>query len=543
MKWVICFLFGVFALMPTLAIGQKAAGLDEFQKHFDQAAHYSSISMYGESIEELNLAIGIAEEFQLEEQRIEGKIALAELMRKTTDWDKGLNILYNLQESERYPLLHVRKLGRMAAIHHEEKTDDKPKQLDTVRIYLEQAIELAEEHNFKLEEAALKNELGYLISRNKDIDLGQKYLLEAATIFMQYGDTQNYVVTSNHVLENHLTMRELKKADELSKHLLEVIEGKDWYTTAIDLYDLIGVKELLQGDSVGYLKAKVNSSINFTGYVQAINTGQMASFRVKHQTQEYQEQAEQSEKVARQREEELAEQTARTRELIIYLSVLGAFILGVVALLFRERRLKQAVDQANSKLQVANEKYHMLIVESNHRIKNNLQMIISMLEYASRELDDTNTQALKRMSSKIHTISALHKHLYLDVHNERVDLDTYFSEIVKLYEEIAPVDYSIDKHIDPVGIKSERIVYFGLIFNEMLSNTIEHGNSPEKRIQVRVSQLDGSFRFDYMDGSELNGEAPEGMGSLLIRQLIQRVGGENLETNPSTGHYQFTFHA
>ena len=65
---------------------------------------------------------------------------------------------------------------------------------------------------------------------------------------------------------------------------------------------------------------------------------------------------------------------------------------------------KQKVD-----IEVANENYEMLLVESNHRIKNNLQMILSMLEYKAIK-SGKRTEELEKITGNIKAISSLHKH-------------------------------------------------------------------------------------------------------------------------------------
>ena len=238
----------------------------------------------------------------------------------------------------------------------------------------------------------------------------------------------------------------------------------------------------------------------------------------------------------------------RSAELIIYVSILGVLVFGILVLLFRQRTLNKQVRSVNLKLNAlngdlhqANEKYHMLIVESNHRIKNNLQMIISMLQYTSKDLGPDNQLAIDALTSKIHTISALHKHLYADVHNERVNLGTYFKEIVSLYVEISSANFSFNDQIDQVEIRSERIIYFGLIFNELLSNSIEHNQAEAPQISLRIYKQDDNYLFAYEDGEKRPENEKAGMGTQLIAQLIRRIGGQNYEFSSHNGRYQFEF--
>ena len=75
--------------------------------------------------------------------------------------------------------------------------------------------------------------------------------------------------------------------------------------------------------------------------------------------------------------------------ILLLLLLLGAIIL------FRERRLKLKLNRNVKELNVLNKKYEMLIVESNHRIKNNLQMIISMLEFTKKGIEHSRTDIIQ----------------------------------------------------------------------------------------------------------------------------------------------------
>ncbi|MBL4709173.1 MAG: sensor histidine kinase, partial [Flavobacteriales bacterium] len=233
-------------------------------------------------------------------------------------------------------------------------------------------------------------------------------------------------------------------------------------------------------------------------------------------------------------EVELEKEAKQKKELFLYFSILLVFCIGIVFLLFRERKLKKEVAKANKR-------YHTLLVESNHRIKNNLQMITSMLEYSGKDIKDKDSLAFKRITGKIHTISALHKHLYLNVHNEKVNIQDYFEEIIMLYQEMTISTKSIKQRFDEAFIESERIIYFGLIFNEMLSNTYEH-NSLDTSVSISIVKLKDRYLFSYSDGSKFEPKGANGIGIQLIGQLIDRIEGVNYELDSSTGTYQFEFY-
>lgn len=506
--------------------------------HYDQAMRYITSSLFAEGITELSLALGVAEKHDLREEYFQTSIDLAETLRKTQDFDRGAKMLYALGAIDKYPLQEVRRLGRLAAIYHERGFFDKSHQYDSVMMFLEPAMALAEVHDFELELASLKNEWGYLIRGEFGSEKGISIQLEAARLFLKNGDRQNYVGAMTKVLEHYVYEEvNIQKADSIFPILLKEVEATNWYTAKSQLYQVVANHALNhKNDSLTYSWWIAQSLQNHLNNSNAVHSNQLDNLRVIHETEEFRREAEDSAQALKQQEE-------RIKSLALYLSILAAMILSMVFLFYRERKTKRAKDVINKQLKVANEKYQMLMVESNHRIKNNLQMIISMLEYTGKDVHPSNTLALKRMSGKIHTISELHKHLYSDVHNEKVNLSTYFKDIIALYLQLSPDNLEVFEHFDPIDIPSERLVYFGLIFNEMLSNTVEHNKHDVKQVHISTVRQDNRFRFEYRDDSEHSTNRQAGTGSLLIRQLINRIEGQDFQFNPEIGQYQFYFNA
>ncbi|GAB5522277.1 MAG: hypothetical protein Roseis2KO_01490 [Roseivirga sp.] len=509
-----------------------------YRLQYEQAMRYVKASLFAEGITELQLAIELAQKNNLDQEYYQASIDLAETLRKTQDFDRGAKILQALGAIDNYPLQEVRRLGRLAAIYHERGFADMSHQYDSVMMFLEPAMTLAETHNFELELASLKNEWGYLIRGKFGRERGIPIQLEAAALFLKNGDKQNYVGAMTKVLEHYVYENvNIQKADSIFPILLREVEATNWYTAKSQLYQVVANHALNhKKDSLTYATWIAKSLQNNLNNSNAVHSNQLDNLRVVHETEEFRREAADS-------AEALKQQEKRNQSLALYLSILAAMIVSMVFLFYRERKTKRAKDVINKQLKVANEKYQMLMVESNHRIKNNLQMIISMLEYTGKDVNPSNTLALKRMSGKIHTISALHKHLYSDVHNEKVNLSTYFKDIIALYLQLSPDNLEVFEHFDPIDIPSERLVYFGLIFNEMLSNTVEHNKHEVKQVHISTVREDGRFRFEYRDDSEHGANRLAGTGSMLIRQLINRIDGQSFQFNPEIGQYQFYFDA
>lgn len=505
--------------------GQNQLDLNSYKGHFQLAEQFNGASLFAKSTEEINLALTIARKNKWQKKIVEASIFLAEIKRKTGDFNEGIAILRKLNYSINYPSLHVEKLGRMAALFHESKIPDLQK-FDSVELYLKKALILADKYNLKSEKASLYNEVAYRIG-HKQLDSCLYLLTEASRLFMEQKDTQNYIVARTNMLRTYETIGDSANVMSTFNELNALVADRGWNTLERELYVTISRFYAKKGDSVNgnfwMLKCKESDILN----LENTSSIRLNSFRVLYETEKYQAEID-------KKKRELAKAAKRRNELIIYFSIFVLLGLGVSLLLIRERTLKH-------KLRKANDSYQMLLVESNHRIKNNLQMILSMLNFSSKNVKKEDAVAFERMSSKIMTISALHKELYLDIHNERVDIDSYFSAILELNQKIASSNLQIKKRIAPVSIKSERIVYFGLIFNEMLSNTFEHNTATTGTITISIQKVDDLFQFTYQDNASFNQENQYGTGIKLIKQLVGRVGGTDFRLHSETGKYTFNF--
>jgi two-component sensor histidine kinase len=510
---------------------QSSAIKKQLDEHFEQAMRYKEISLYGESIGELDQVIKVAKKHGYKEKYIEASIAKAELFRKTENFDRGIELLYQLKDTKKYPKLHVQRLGRLAALYAEKPDFPKELKADSINAFVQEGIEISTRLGLKAEEAGLRNELGFSQSRAKKFDLALANLLRARRLYNEIGDEENEMGVSINIFDLYVGMDDFKTADSIHPILTKKIENTNWHTMKSKLYGIISIRYQVTGDLIPELKWAEESHKSTVAQARLMNSNQMASFRVIHDTEQFKEEA-------FQKSLDLERQKGKTQQLLLLSSILILIIAIVILIFFREKRLK--LNNSVQDLNLMNDKYEMLIVESNHRIKNNLQMIISMLEFTRKGMEKSNTDIVQSMSGKIQTISALHKHLYVDVHNEYVDLDTYFTEIIEHYKNIG-LKHSIDQSVSNVKVRSERIVYFGLILNEMLSNTLQHDVSNGLNIQLKIEKRDDSYLFNYSDGSLHQESTRKGMGTTLIKKLVGRIKGEHYQLIQNEGTYQFEF--
>jgi two-component sensor histidine kinase len=522
----LCFLPLLLSINTSIIYGQISDDT-KFDFHYSNSIELNKLSNYSESIKELEKAIAIAHKNNWEKKYLDTSITLGEMMRRTADQKKGLEILYKLTRTKKYIKLHVRKLGRIAALYAEsqKKITDFPS--DSIKKYLGIALKLAKENRFYAEEASLCNELGFFKMQNENLEEAKPLLLRSANLFKEVKDDNNYVVVMCHLLAIAVREEKIREADLMIKELLDIVKNNNWYGVQQTLYKNIASRYLKMNDSISYYKWMLKEKDAGHKVLEQRNNQKMSDYRVAYDTEKFKVQATESEKKSK-------EQRRNNNILLVFTSISLVLMIVIAKLFVKKKKMAKS-------LEISNEKFQMLMVESNHRIKNNLQMILSMVDYSTDKATKSETHALNKISGKIQTISVLHKHLYIDVHNEHVSIGIYFEEIIRLYSIMNPNSLHIIKNIYPVKINSERIVYFGLILNELLANTIEHNLSEIKIVSISIKLMPNHFIFEYNDNSPHEESLVEGKGSILLNQLIKRVKGVNYHLDKKAGNHKFEF--
>jgi PAS domain S-box-containing protein len=133
---------------------------------------------------------------------------------------------------------------------------------------------------------------------------------------------------------------------------------------------------------------------------------------------------------------------------------------------------------------------NILLKELYHRVKNNLQLIISLFNLQVRSLPDSQgRQALREAAARVRTMALVHERLYQSPTLSSIALDGYLTE---LCEQIAGAASAAQRGVglqvdaEPVEIGLDLAVPLGLLLNELVCNSLKHGFPDDRRGQIRV---------------------------------------------------------
>lgn len=189
-----------------------------------------------------------------------------------------------------------------------------------------------------------------------------------------------------------------------------------------------------------------------------------------------------------------------------------------------------------------------LIQEVHHRVKNNLQIVISLLRLQKSELK--SEEAKKQFTEAINRVmvmASIHQKLYKDKSFTKIVPKDYFTQltndIVTLSSTLKDIEIRIDSEVSYIGLKT--IVPLGLIVNELVSNSIQHAFSKDETgiISITISEVQkGRFNLTYKDsGVWLEPEKSySSFGLELISILTSQLEG-TFERSSKTDGTEYSF--
>ena len=194
--------------------------------------------------------------------------------------------------------------------------------------------------------------------------------------------------------------------------------------------------------------------------------------------------------------------------------------------------LEAQVERRTRALQEALEAKELLLHEIDHRVKNNLQLVGSLLAIQARRIPDpavrdSINQALERVSA----LSLVHQGLYASGEAAVLDVGGFIRQLaLDLVAASGREDIRVELDLEPASIDAGKAAPMALILNELLTNALRHAFPDGRSGTIRVHLRDGSgmVRLDVRDDGVGEAAAPSrtGIGTMLVRQLARQLGAE-----------------
>ncbi|HEY4343239.1 MAG TPA: histidine kinase dimerization/phosphoacceptor domain -containing protein [Parvibaculum sp.] len=209
-------------------------------------------------------------------------------------------------------------------------------------------------------------------------------------------------------------------------------------------------------------------------------------------------------------------------------------LIGVAVDSTADRERERALEVALAEREVWLRQKDLLFREVNHRVKNSLQLVMSILNLQANDTqNDAARSHLLSAGSRIAAIMGVHERLYQSENVTTIEMDKYLRRLcsdITASTNGGAGDCWIDMEADPVELPIELAVPIALIVNELVTNAVKHaypeGGGPV-RLELR-EETDGSIRLLVADkGIGFGQEAGrKGLGSRLIPGLARQLRGQ-----------------
>lgn len=217
--------------------------------------------------------------------------------------------------------------------------------------------------------------------------------------------------------------------------------------------------------------------------------------------------------------------------------------LGMLTQTFNEMLSK--IEESDSGLRKAIGEKDVLIQEVHHRVKNNLQVILSLFDMQARHVDNAAAlEVFRDCKARIRSMSLVHEMLYGSSDLSKIDFKLYVERLADdLSNSYQPVDRHVKTNISLKNLELDisKAVPLGLLTNEVLTNSIKHAFLEEPNPEIFIKQVP-SEALTLLIGDNGKGLPPEidfsnptTFGLRIIRLLAEQLNADlNVESNRGT---------
>jgi two-component sensor histidine kinase len=203
------------------------------------------------------------------------------------------------------------------------------------------------------------------------------------------------------------------------------------------------------------------------------------------------------------------------------------------------------INQTNLQLQQLLDDKELLMREIHHRVKNNLQIVMSLLNTQSSFLESgTALTAIRQSQQRIHSISLIHQKLYQSNSFTRIEMSGYIHELIDYLKDSFNVDQRISfvTQLDVVYLDVTQAVPLGLLLNEAISNALKYAFPNDRTGDITVTlqrKVSDQYTLSISDNGigwppGFDPQDVKSLGMSLMKGLSKQLNG-NLEISNGTG--------
>ena len=192
--------------------------------------------------------------------------------------------------------------------------------------------------------------------------------------------------------------------------------------------------------------------------------------------------------------------------------------------------------------------YESLLKEIHHRVKNNLQMVSSMLYLQSRHIEDADAkEAILSSQRRVESMALIHKNLYQRENLAQLEMKSYITQLaqslIDVYKKQGQnTDILIE--MEDVVLNIEKAIPIGIIINELITNSLKYAfdGKEDNKITIKLAnEQDNKYRLKVADNGIGKSSVGIGFGTQLIKILVNQIEGKMTESNVEGYRFDLEF--
>ncbi len=410
--------------------------------------------------------------------------------------------------------------------------------LDSAQTSFEEVLQLNQIVNSKITKGYALGNLGMVYNSLGNLSNAKHHLTQANEILIPLGDYYSASVYIAEIAEVHQKEGNMELAERSFLEAMSIAQKTGLKEQMRDFSEKLTGYYESQGKFSNALKYQKLYQVYQDSLVNKTNIQQIEKLKADYEIDK------------RESEIGLLNKINANQKRLLWVLVGG--VIATFIFLYLLYRGNQKIKKANSGLSKQKEiisqreqEKALLLQELNHRVKNNLQMISSLLSLQSRELEGHPAkEALEEGKDRVEALSLIHRKLYQEDAETRIALKEYLEELV------LGLFHGYNAHFEPrlelsnTSISIDTAVPLALIVNEMVVNALKYAYEgvDNPSLTLKVNEVGSNLTIHIIDNGKgfnlMETNTENSFGLKLIRSLIEQLEGSLEKLDNEGTHWQ-----
>jgi len=417
------------------------------------------------------------------------------------------------------------------------------KKYDSALIFYKKALQINLSYNDLEGVSSAYNNLGRLYDETGDYDSAINYLNKTLKIDEEFDNVVGMADAYNNIASVYIKKKDLARALEFAKVGLSFAQKsralESIGQSASQLKDIY--------KSLGRPAQALEMMELYISMKDSVTNRELRDMTLKSQ---YQYEFDKKEAVLKEQQEKerLLAEAKEQRQTLISWSIGAGLLLVAFFLLFSIYRLsiikrqkvlieqqKLKTEEQKQAIETKNKENELLLSEIHHRVKNNLQVISSLLSLQERSMETGSARsAILEGKERVKSMELVHKLLYQKGSFSGIEMQNYVRELIHgLFESFGMDSKSskLDISINPITLDVDTAIPLGLILNELVVNTLKYAKNESEKLVLKISIRENSNKelevqiSDNGKGKISDVEKSNSFGLKIVRALARQLNG------------------